>query len=269
MNIIRTLNFIIHHPLNKNRKISAIVRYLNWQIASMLWDELVFDWVEGARLIVRKGMAGATGNIYCGLHEYADMQFLLDSLDTGDLFVDIGANVGSYTVLASVARAAHVIAIEPDPTSAAYLRNNVAINNVGKRVVLHELALGSSDSTIEFTQGLDTLNRPAVPGDRATRRVLQTTLDALLGDLSPTLIKIDVEGYETKVLQGAQKTLRNQKLKAIVIETVDKAGAAILSSHGFKKTYYNPENKTFCNHPRYNSNNSLYVRQLTADFESF
>ena len=46
-------------------------------------------------------MTGATGNIYCGLYEFLDMAFLLHFLRNGDLFGDIGSNIGSYTVLAT------------------------------------------------------------------------------------------------------------------------------------------------------------------------
>ncbi|MDN2583382.1 hypothetical protein [Aquibium sp. ELW1220] len=71
---------------------------------SRLQDEVIIDWIDGAKLAVRRGMIGATGNIYCGLHEYVDMRFVLDTLQPGDLFVDIGAPVVSYTVLASKVR---------------------------------------------------------------------------------------------------------------------------------------------------------------------
>lgn len=66
--------------------------------------EVQFDWIEGARLMVRNGMTGATGNIYCGLHEFTDMSFVLHLLRPDDLFVDVGANIGSYTVLGKVCK---------------------------------------------------------------------------------------------------------------------------------------------------------------------
>lgn len=46
-------------------------------------------------------MTGATGNWYCGLQEYEDMSFVLHALRPGDLFVDVGANIGSYSILAA------------------------------------------------------------------------------------------------------------------------------------------------------------------------
>ena len=60
-------------------------------------------------------MTGATGNIYTGLHEFEDMMFLLHLLRPGDIFVDAGANIGSYTVLASAVVGAKSISFEPVP----------------------------------------------------------------------------------------------------------------------------------------------------------
>ncbi len=64
-------------------------------------DEVIVHWIGGTRLAARRGMTGLTGNIYAGLHEFADMAFLLHFLRPSDLFADVGANVGSYTILAS------------------------------------------------------------------------------------------------------------------------------------------------------------------------
>ena len=55
---------------------------------------------------------GATGNLYVGLHEFEEMAFLLHFLRRGDLFADVDANVGSYTILAAVAVGTEAIAFE-------------------------------------------------------------------------------------------------------------------------------------------------------------
>ena len=70
-------------------------------------------------------MTGATGNIYAGLHEFADMAFTLHFLRPDDLFMDVGANVGSYTLLASGVCKARTISFEPYPETMAALRRNI------------------------------------------------------------------------------------------------------------------------------------------------
>ena len=72
-----------------------------------------------------------TGNIYCGLVEFADMAFVLHVLRAGDLFVDIGANAGAYTLLASSVAGAKTTCFEPAPaTYARLLVINPAIKNI-------------------------------------------------------------------------------------------------------------------------------------------
>ena len=93
--ILATLRFIATHPLSSKKPLAAFWRYGRWQIESRLRSEVEFDWIEGSKLVVRNGMTGATGNIYCGLHEFSDMAFLLHLLRPDDLFVDIGANIGA------------------------------------------------------------------------------------------------------------------------------------------------------------------------------
>ena len=73
-------------------------------------------------------MTGITGNWYCGLHEFHEMAFVLHFLRKNDTFIDVGANVGSYTILAAVT-GSNVISIEPIPSTFNYLKNNVSINN--------------------------------------------------------------------------------------------------------------------------------------------
>ncbi len=99
--MMHILKFVSSHPLTRDHKLKAYFRVLNWQLRSRLSSEICMPWIAGTKLVVKRGMTGATGNIYAGLHEFADMSFLLHFLRPNDLFVDVGANVGSYTVLAS------------------------------------------------------------------------------------------------------------------------------------------------------------------------
>ena len=101
-------------------------------------------------------MAGATGNIYVGLIEFTDMMFVLHFLREGRPFFDIGANVGTYTVLAAGVCGAKTWAFEPDKDAIRALNRNIAINNLQDLVRLHEIAVGDSDQHVAFTAGLGT-----------------------------------------------------------------------------------------------------------------
>ena len=262
LGLSHTLRFILNHPMNKGRPISTLVRFAKWQVMSRLKDEIIVDWIDGAKLAVRRGMTGATGNIYCGLHEYVDMRFVIDTLTPDDLFIDIGANVGSYTVLASKVRGAQTISIEPDPTTLRALRRNVEINEIGNLVQIVETALGARDGNIRFTVGKDTVNRVAMSEDHDVQVVSIKKLDDVLEGKKPTIIKIDVEGYEAEVFKGASQTLAEPGLKAIITETLDRDILRILEEAGFRRAHYDPAKKKIGTSAAAFSNNSLMVRGL-------
>lgn len=139
----KLLAFVLGHPLNRGHGITAITRVLRWQIGSRLLPAgSALPFVGGTRLFATRGMTGATGNWYCGLHEVEEMGFVLHALRPGELFVDVGANIGSYTVLAAGAVGADVVAVEPVPTTFAVLRRNVCLNDLVDRVFLRERRVG-------------------------------------------------------------------------------------------------------------------------------
>ena len=101
MSFFNIIKFITNHPLNQEQKLKSIVRFAKWQVGSRLVPgAIVYDWINGSKFLVKNGETGLTGNIYTGLHEFPDMAFLLHVLRDDDLFVDVGTNVGSYTILA-------------------------------------------------------------------------------------------------------------------------------------------------------------------------
>jgi hypothetical protein len=135
MLIINTLAFITSHPLNRQHKLKALARFAQWQVSSRLAPgAIAYEWVNGSRFLVRRGETGLTGNIYAGLHEFPDMAYLLHVLRPEDLFVDVGANVGSYTILACSAVGARGYAFEPIPSTHSRLVENLRLNCLEQKV---------------------------------------------------------------------------------------------------------------------------------------
>jgi FkbM family methyltransferase len=252
--------FVSAHPLTRDNKWRAIARVVSWQVRSRLQREVIVPWIEGTRLAVRHGMAGATGNIYCGLHEFEDMAFLLHFLRPHDLFADVGANIGSYTVLASGVSKARVIAFEPDPDSFASLSRNIALNGLEPLAKARECALGAQAGQVRFTVGCDTVNRVTTDDAIPTRMVAMDTLDRVLDGDPPTLIKLDVEGFESDVLRGATNTLTCRQLKAIISEDRSPAIAAVLLSAGFVEQSYDPFTRLLSSVAAGSGSNALFVR---------
>lgn len=74
--MLSTLSHILKHPLARRNRRAAIARYFRWQLGSrLLRSAVAVPFTDKARLLVERGMTGATGNVYCGLHEFADMGF--------------------------------------------------------------------------------------------------------------------------------------------------------------------------------------------------
>jgi len=253
--------YFSNHPLTHGAPLGAWARFAWWQIRSRLGSEILIDWVGGQRLAVHHGMKGATANIYVGLQEFADMMLPLHFLREGDLFFDIGANVGVYTVLASGVCRANTWAFEPDPGTARHFKRNIELNKLDALVRVHECALGSEQGEIAFTVGLDTVNRIASAEDANVRMTRLERLDTLAGDAAPSMIKIDVEGAEEGVLLGGEAVLANPSLKVIELETVTAGSADILSRSGFEQAYYDPKSRRLDRHPiALKSSNSLFVK---------
>ena len=273
MSIISTTKFIANHPLNRNRKMKAIFGFVKWQINSLLNPyPIIYQFTEKSKLIVGKGMTGATGNLYCGLHEYMDMSFLLHFLRKDDLFVDIGANIGSYTVLAAAHVEAKTISIEPVPSTFGHLTANININDIQKRIDAYNIALGSSDGTVSFTKNQDTTNHVATTDDKETIEVRVSILDNVLaGKDAPVLLKIDVEGFETEVLNGASETLNSIGLKAIIIE-LNGSGKRYgydesvihhkLIDLGFAPYQYAPLKRELIRVDTFGTHNTIYIRDI-------
>lgn len=278
MSILNTYRFIASHPLTRDHRLSASIRWLRWQMGSRIlgWPVAV-PFVDDTRLLAKPGMTGATGNIYCGLHEYEDMGFVLHFLRPGDYFVDIGANIGSYSILASAA-GANVLSFEPVPATFDALRDNIHLNRLENRVEARNQAVGRAMGHLEMIADQDTTNQAVKTGDTysgKTVRVPVVALDEALQGRLPKLIKIDVEGFETEVLAGATLTLSDPALQAVIME-LNGSGARYgfdegalhqqMQAIGFRPCRYDPAERKIIdlNGKRSDSGNTLYLRDTEA-----
>lgn len=271
---LRILNFVNSHPLTKGERLSAIMRVIKWQIITKVYPyPFIYPFVQNTKLIVEKGMTGATGNIYAGLHDFEDMAFLLHFLRDDDVFGDIGANIGSYTILASGVVKAKSVAIEPVPSTFDLLTRNIKINDLENAVTLYNKGAGALKGTLKFTKNFDTVNHVVLENtipEKETITVQIETLDTLFALKSPTLLKIDVEGFELNVLKGSAALLASAELQAIIIELnqsgnrygiEDKTVHEFLLSYNFLPYSYNP----FERHLKSEGNligygNSIYIK---------
>jgi FkbM family methyltransferase len=249
------------HPLTRDDLAGAWLRFAWWQARSRLSDRVVVDWISGTKFVAHRGMTGFTGNIYAGLHEAVDMLFVLHFLRPGDVFADVGANVGSYTVLASGVVRAKTVAFEPDPETAKKLKKNIILNNLEDLVAVHEMAVGAEDGLISFTVGKDTVNHIALKGDADIRTVPVVRLDSLCAEAPPIMIKMDIEGFEEQALAGANGLLAEPTLQVVAVETVSQEIITHLARAQFARVYYDPQARQLSDVPgRDHASNQLFVR---------
>jgi FkbM family methyltransferase len=150
-----------------------------------------------------------------GVWEPAVVRELTRTLRPGDVFFDLGAYVGPFTLLASriVGPGGRVVAFEPDPRTRAVLERNVAANGA-TNVVVVPCAVGDRAGVVRFLASGDSVGRVGESGDV---EVEQVTLDGYCDDhgVAPTVMKVDIEGGEAAALDGSMTVAR---LRTLVLE---------------------------------------------------
>lgn len=244
------LRFVFSHPENDGRRLRAIARLAGWQV----WERVVKrPWtisLQGdLRLRCYPHSTAATGVLYCQLPEWEDMRFLRDFLRPGDVFIDVGANVGVYSLLAAGIPGVDVWAFEPSSEAAGRLRENVALNSLGSTVTVVQAAVGAGAEKAELTTGKDTVNRFASSqedGEGRTEPVEVVALDDAIASETWALVrllKVDVEGFEELVLKGSERVLETAG-PVLIIEANDPAAlASLLAPIGYRPYTYDPRAK--------------------------
>lgn len=273
--IKRTMGFILTHPLGKRHPLRAFLRFLYWQFQTIIFrsDFIVKTFISPVKFYARKGLTGISGNIYTGLHEFNDMAFLLHLLRPDDIFFDIGANVGAYTLLASGICHAQSTALEPVVTTFHILNKNIVLNKLQDKVTLLNCGAGAVSGNVTFSVHEDTTNHVIAHDERVANKqnLPVINVDSLLITHHPCLIKIDVEGYETKVLKGMKETLELPSLKAIIIELNGSGGRYgfnegdihdLLVAKGFRSFAYDPFTRSLTKLATYGQHNTIYCRDI-------
>lgn len=173
-----------------------------------------------------------------GTYEREQTALFQRLLRPGATVLDVGANVGYYTLLASVlvGDAGKVHAFEPEPKNAEFLRRHVRIN-ARRNVTVEQAAVSDRAGTARFESG--TGSGTGHLGDRGTLEVRTLRLDDYCARhaLAPSAIKIDVEGAEMSVLHGARETLARHR-PILFLSThgpeVHRAALAFLRELGYR-----------------------------------
>ena len=164
----------------------------------------------GARLAVDMAVEYER-SVWLQREEWSDLRWLQGKLRQGDGFVDVGANLGIWSlVAATVGEAGKVVSLEPNPTTFQRLRENVDRNGLGDTVELWQAAASRQEGTAAFTCEAQHNISALTPtgGDLVGAIQVRTAcLDDLLDGRSIAGIKFDAEGHEIAALEGAVRTI--------------------------------------------------------------
>ncbi len=159
----------------------------------------------------------------------------LDGIKPKEILLDIGANVGMYTIYAASVREAAVYALEPESQNYSLLNMNIKLNKLDHLVSAYCLGASDKDTFDYIFMG----NLNAGDGNHAVGEPLNFELNSFHENIKfaqgcitykldtlvetnklpiPDYVKIDVDGFEHKVIDGAKKTLKNKKVKSVIIE---------------------------------------------------
>jgi FkbM family methyltransferase len=209
------LGFVWNHPANRDRRVAAIRRAIGFQLRGRLGRPVLTAIGERGRMWAELHVTAASKVLYANPPDWNEMQAWRRLLRPGDLFVDVGSNVGPYALWAGDLGAS-VIAVEPSPAAALRLRRNVAHNDFPIAVL--ECALADRRCRMRLTREKDAMNHLVRDADRPGEEIAVDTLDNVLGDRTAAGVKIDVEGAERLVLEGARRALRERRIAVLQLE---------------------------------------------------
>lgn len=273
---LKTIRTVLSHPLNADRPFEALFRFLKRGVMVRLHRfPIVYPFIENTFLVVERGMFSAELQVYTYLYDFREMFFLLHYMREGeDVFVDVGANVGVYTVLAAGGAKVRSVAVEPVPETFRRLERNVAFNGLNDLTELHNVGAGDRKGHLNFTTNLDAVNhvvRETGAANTPSMSIPVMTLDDLLANTDVTCLKIDVEGFEANVVNGASSVLERAALQVVIMETNGLSDQYAFSqsylhdqlvSFGFHPCRYDPVTRGIIRLERPDEANTIYIKDV-------
>jgi FkbM family methyltransferase len=214
------LKQVYGNPGNKGERLRRTAEAMIFPTWTRLTGGYWTTTYAGGRLLVRRG-EGTSHAVYARLPDFREMSFWLNVLRPGDLFVDVGANIGIYTLLVA-GKGCEVISVEPADDARRLLEVNLALNGANARIINAALGRAPGQSTLRSDLGSSNyiVTDSSEPGTaaEALAEVTVTTLDEVLGDRTAAAVKIDVEGFELDVVLGASQALKEERIGILQLE---------------------------------------------------
>lgn len=264
MKLLKVIRTLLNRDAAKGQRPMVLVRFVLAHLKFLIKEEFLYNWVNSTKIYIVHHRAASTECYYYGLFDPEEMSILRDCIQDGDVFADVGANIGGYSIFAA-SYGADVYAFEPVPSTFELLKRNIEANP-GFAEKIHPIMKVISDSVgmVTFTIDSDTTNKVVsedniVINGSNVEKIPSVTLDSIMEKVN--ILKIDVEGHEKSVLKGAERILSSKDLRLIILEDPDEEIKTLLMSYGFTQCNYDIKNKKIipANNGR-KSLNGIFVR---------
>jgi FkbM family methyltransferase len=180
---------------------------------------------KGATIVLNQKDPVVSGAIAFGVYEKAETAFFCSVCRPGMTFLDIGANIGYYSALASrrIGPSGQIVALEPDPESFRYLKQNIVANLAPTVFCIQKAAAAESGTLRLYVNRENRGDNRLYPNDLcdSSYQVEVSTVDAMLEDCGVErvdLVKMDVQGFEGHVLSGMKQTIQRSNSLILLTE---------------------------------------------------
>ena len=222
MNYLASLNGVLNHPLNINNKARTLLRIFLWKINQFsIKKPLIVEMEKGVKCICYPDSSFGSLIVYTRIPDYEEVQFIMKILRDRDTFVDVGAGIGDYSLIAAgKIKKGKVYAFEPVDSSLKNFRENIRINEFQDRIKVFENVVSEKTGNERFV--CETVSEVSSIGRKGLGKLKKAiSLDnfAKVEKIKRiNFLKIDVEGAEMKILRGAKGLLMAKKVDYILFE---------------------------------------------------
>jgi FkbM family methyltransferase len=246
------------HPANRHRRVRSLANLVGWQFVKHVLKRPVIIGFHGKRLRCYPDSTSTSAALYfSGYPDFWEMKFLQAYLRPGDHFLDIGANSGVYSILASayIGTQGVIDAFEPIDRTAKRIEAQAALNGL-QQLRVHRLAVSDRDGRLEFGySGNDATMHVRRSGEHSQggQHVASIKLDTFTPYQRYAAGKMDIEGAEPFALAGATQRLREANPPVWLLELAGYSTCYGVSSEqvvdslakaGFDCAVYQPDTRT-------------------------
>lgn len=214
----RIYKYSLSHP---------IVDELHWYLINRFLHSsppIILREIQGSKMFLDLSDRGICKDLFLyGIRERKCTRIFKKELEEGMKVMDIGANIGYYTLIVAsiVGNSGKVYAVEPDSRNFGLLKKNIEVNSYKNRVEPYNVAIGDENGEgLLLESECSNLRSIAKASDHqkiSIERTRMVTVDEFLGNRPVDFIKMDVEGFEYYIIKGMTKTLnKNMPLKLFI-----------------------------------------------------